>query len=156
MEDRKENKGRAKSPLIPHPWWHWGVCPSSCGRPIYFFHFKCFPFNAHICSRPSALLSDFSHMHFLPSLASRQLQAEQFWTLPRGNENGWRCVPAWGPWSLGRQAVLSSVTFQPSNITLQSYRMPDGVTVISSFLPPGFQATHKRKRQICPPSLTPV
>lgn len=56
------------------------------------FHFKCFPFM--LTSVPDPLLSDFSHMHFLPSLASRQLQAEQFWMLPKGNENAWLCVPA--------------------------------------------------------------
>lgn len=60
---------------------------------------------AHICSRPSPLWF-FSHA-FPPffSIAAASGR-EQFWMLPKGNENAWLCVPAWGPSSLGRQLSL--------------------------------------------------
>lgn len=44
-----------------------------------------------LTSVPDPLLPDSPHMHFLPSVTSRQRQrqAEQFRRMPSGNENAW-------------------------------------------------------------------
>lgn len=69
-----------------------GVCPSSCASPMYFFHFKCFPFM--FTSVQTFSLRLFSRA--FPFFRSCQSRAEQFWILPKGNECSWLGVPAPG------------------------------------------------------------
>lgn len=89
---RQEKEQRA-SKITPNPTSLTTLCGLSFQLWVsnFFLSFLMLPFM--LTSVPDPLLADSPHMHFLPSVTSRQRQrqrqAEQFRRMPRGNENAW-------------------------------------------------------------------
>ena len=104
-----------------------GVCLSSCASPMYFFHFKCFPFM--FTSVPTLSLRLFSRAFPLSLDLASVGQSSSGHCQKEMSTPGLVCQPL-----EPSEAALSSVTSQARKTILQSYKMPHSVAVCHSFI----------------------